>query len=625
MGPRMSTLVGSRLDKYEIQSEVGHGGMAVVYRGIDTVLSREVAVKVLHPHMAGREESRARLRREALTVAKLRHENILEIYDYSGENAAESYLVTEFIHGMTLREWLDTRWRPRPALAALVVHRLCVALGHAHKFGIVHRDIKPENVMIRSDGCLKLMDFGIAQMVDHQKLTMTGQLLGSPAYMAPELISGKPIDARTDLFAVGVMLYQLSTGELPFSGRNPHEVLARIADAEFTRPGAICSLVDDELEAVIERALAREPERRYQSAEDLARELERYLGEVGVAASQEEVTAYFTDPERYVDQLDKRVCTALMTRAEASTRAGHSARAIRLLGRVLELERDQKQAKQMLSRLRTRERTIRRIALGGAVLVGTAGVSGGVVFLSMMPPPAEELGALDEAPTPSAPRPVIPREPEKRPPAVSDPGPPADQPTPPSTPRDPPGDPPGVRKTLPRPGDPTKTNPRPVPSGAVTCRVRVEGIPVPMLPDYTLGIGGQEVQLKGDLGEFPITGERVTIRLLGQRYGGYKDVSRETCAAGTVVVLAATPRPAQIEFINYPPDTTVRCVSGPCPIVTPHLLASAKYPPVRLGDQVEARLTFEVKAPGHVTKQMSFSVHPGVNKPEPINLAENPR
>ena len=108
------SLVGTKLDKYEIQSEVGHGGMAGVYRGLDTVLSREVAIKVLHPHMAAREESRARLRREALTVARLRHENILEIYDYSGENAAESFLVTEFIHGMTLREWLDTRWRPRP-------------------------------------------------------------------------------------------------------------------------------------------------------------------------------------------------------------------------------------------------------------------------------------------------------------------------------------------------------------------------------------------------------------------------------------------------------------------------------------------------------------------------------
>ncbi|HEY0135761.1 MAG TPA: serine/threonine-protein kinase, partial [Nannocystis sp.] len=405
----MSNLVGTKLDKYEIQSEVGHGGMAVVYRGLDTVLNREVAVKVLHPHMAAREESRARLRREALTVARLRHENILEIYDYSGENAVESFLVTEFIHGMTLREWLDTRWRPRPALAAMVVHRLCVALGHAHKIGIVHRDIKPENVMIRSDGCLKLMDFGIAQIIDHQKLTMTGQLLGSPAYMAPELISGKPIDARTDLFAVGIMLYQLATGALPFSGRNPHEVLSRIADAEYPKACTVCPLVDDELEAIIAKALAREPDLRYQSAEDFARELERYLEEVGIPASQEEVIGYFIDCDRYVDQLDKRVCTTLMTRAETAARAGHSARAIRLLGRVLELEKDQKQAKSMLSRLRTRERTVKRLMVGAAAVGLTALGSGAGVLWYMTPPDIENLPRADERvvpdlrPTPSTP------------------------------------------------------------------------------------------------------------------------------------------------------------------------------------------------------------------------------
>src|SRR5690606_20605581 len=128
------------------------------------------------------------------------------------------------------------RWRPHPALAALVIHRLCVALAHAHRSDVVHRDIKPENVMSREDACRKLMDFGIAQIIDHQKLTMPGQLLGSPAYMAPELISGRPLDARTDLFSVGIMLYQMAAGMLPFSGRNPHEVLSRIADAEYPRP-----------------------------------------------------------------------------------------------------------------------------------------------------------------------------------------------------------------------------------------------------------------------------------------------------------------------------------------------------------------------------------------------------
>src|SRR5207237_8734214 len=135
-------LAGTQLDKYDMLEEVGHGGMAVVYRGRDRVLEREVAVKVLHPHLADREESRERLRREAIAVAKLRHENILEIFDYSGTGTAESYIVTEFIHGPTLRDWMDVDYQPRPAIAAMIVHRLALALSCAHKGAIVHRDIK---------------------------------------------------------------------------------------------------------------------------------------------------------------------------------------------------------------------------------------------------------------------------------------------------------------------------------------------------------------------------------------------------------------------------------------------------------------------------------------------------
>ena len=139
----MPNLAGTQIGKYDMLEEVGHGGMAVVYRGMDRVLKREVAVKVLHPHLADRQESRARLEREAIAVAKLRHENILEIFDYSGPEAEASYIVSEFIHGMTLKRWVDERLDPRPAVAALIVHRLCQALQHAHRSGIVHRDIKP--------------------------------------------------------------------------------------------------------------------------------------------------------------------------------------------------------------------------------------------------------------------------------------------------------------------------------------------------------------------------------------------------------------------------------------------------------------------------------------------------
>jgi serine/threonine-protein kinase len=186
--------------------------MAVVYKATDTSLQREVAVKVLHPHLASHDEARRRFEREAQAVAKLRHENILEIFDYSGKESSESYIVTEFIRGRTLKGFMTEHTLGYPEIAAMITAEVCRALSHAHALGVLHRDVKPENIMIRDDGVLKLTDFGIAQIVDAQRMTVTGQLLGSPAYMSPEHVEGKPLDFRTDVFSVGILLYQLSTG-----------------------------------------------------------------------------------------------------------------------------------------------------------------------------------------------------------------------------------------------------------------------------------------------------------------------------------------------------------------------------------------------------------------------------
>ena len=151
------------LQKYTLLEEVGQGGMAVVYRGLDTNLNREVAVKILHPHLAKDQESKQRFQREAHAVAKLRHDNILEIYDYSGLASDESYIVTEFIHGSTLKAFLSKTPMVHAEIAAMVIIEVCKALDHAHELNIIHRDIKPENIMIRADGRIKLTDFGISQ------------------------------------------------------------------------------------------------------------------------------------------------------------------------------------------------------------------------------------------------------------------------------------------------------------------------------------------------------------------------------------------------------------------------------------------------------------------------------
>ncbi|HVI92460.1 MAG TPA: serine/threonine-protein kinase, partial [Anaeromyxobacter sp.] len=180
--------------------------MAAVYRGRDTALDREVAVKLLHPHLASAPESRARFSREARAVARLSHPGIVEIYDYAGETAPESYLVTEFVRGRTLRAFAHEVGFGYPEIGALVGRALVDALVHAHSAGVIHRDLKPENVLVHEGErpALKLADFGIARILaSEERMTMTGALVGSPHHMAPEIVEGREADARSDLFSIG--------------------------------------------------------------------------------------------------------------------------------------------------------------------------------------------------------------------------------------------------------------------------------------------------------------------------------------------------------------------------------------------------------------------------------------
>src|SRR5687768_13475600 len=253
-------MVGRNIGRYRILEQLGQGGMSVVYKGLDTQLEREVAVKVLHPHLATKDESRRRLSREAKAVAKLRHPNILEVFDYAGEQAEDAYIVTEYIRGQTLRHYVNQAVFDPPELAAMVVFELASALAHAHELGVIHRDLKPENVMVRDDGVLKLMDFGIAKIIDRDdKMTMTGALVGSPAHMAPEIIEGEEAGAAADIFSLGTMLYSFATGKLPFTAPNTTATLKRILDGNYEDPRQVMPSVSDELAEIITTCLARQP------------------------------------------------------------------------------------------------------------------------------------------------------------------------------------------------------------------------------------------------------------------------------------------------------------------------------------------------------------------------------
>jgi tRNA A-37 threonylcarbamoyl transferase component Bud32 len=385
-------------ERYTLIEEVGQGGMAIVYRAQDEVLKREVAIKVLHQHLAGEPESRARLEREAQAVAKLRHDNILEIFDYSGLDSHTAYIVTEFIDGQTLKQFLNARAPGSPEVAALITSEICRALGHAHAAGVIHRDVKPENVMIRKDGLIKLMDFGIAQILDFQRMTVTGQLLGSPAYMAPEIIEGKPLDFRTDVFSVGILLYLLATGQLPFAGKNPHEVLRRICEGKFADPRGVKAGVDQALARIIARALARSPDDRYPDVALLGHELDAYLAEAGLTDVRAELRGYFADPIAYQAALPARLGPALADSAAAHLAAGRRVKAIELWNRVLAFDPHNATVNAALRRLegRRRAKTV-VVALGVAALF--AGVGSGL---------AHWLRARTAVPASFDPRPRVP-------------------------------------------------------------------------------------------------------------------------------------------------------------------------------------------------------------------------
>jgi len=601
----MPSLAGQKLDKYDMLEEVGHGGMAVVYRGHDTILDREVAIKVLHTHLADREESRLRLEREARTVAKLRHDNIVEIYDSSDpQEAASSYIVCEFIHGVTLRDWLDTRWVPRPVLAAMIAHRLCLPLEHAHSFGIVHRDIKPENVMIREDGCLKLMDFGIAQILDTQRLTTTGQLLGSPAYMAPELINGKPIDKRIDIFALGVMLYQLATNELPFAGRNPAQVLNRILEGDFKPPRLLNPKVDEDLEAIIAKALARDPKDRYQTASSFAHALEDYLVSLALEPTPEELAAYFNDPERYADDLDARVCRELMRQAARAMRDGHGARALRQLARVLEIEPDNKRAAAMLDKVRIRGKRLRQALLASGALGLTGTVIAGFLLLQPDPPRPDhldsaELTTREDAAADSYYIPSL--DPEAAPPADLGDG----------------GTETGETGAGADEGGRPTTTGGPPRASKVTCTVNVVDLPAALLSGGDYSISGPEI-------DQPLTGsnkveieiseqQRTTVRLSGASYAGSVVLDPQDCKKGIVRNLQAAPKPAVLVFqAGAIPQSNliVSCLSG-CSWEdrTAKSFPSLNFP----RGQTEMLVELEFKAPNYRSKRDSFKLTPGRN------------
>jgi len=266
-----------KIGRYQILEKIGGGGMGVVYKARDPNIGRLVALKVIKLSLDnGSEESkeiRERFRREAATAGVLQHNNIVTVYD-AGDDKGTPYLAMEYVEGETLDRLAEPGETLPIEKVNSIIRQVAEGLDYAHQKGVVHRDIKPANILVTKDGAAKIMDFGIARLSDSE-LTQRGVVMGSPSYMSPEQVTGKEVDGRSDLFSLGVVLYQLLTGDLPFPGENPTAISYRVVSEDPPSPSMVNPVVEPGYNYVVSKAMAKNPSDRYQSGREMARDLER--------------------------------------------------------------------------------------------------------------------------------------------------------------------------------------------------------------------------------------------------------------------------------------------------------------------------------------------------------------
>lgn len=262
---------------YEVVSELGRGGMGTVYRGYEPSLNRDVAIKVLAAHLAEDESVVARFLREAKSIAAISHPNITHVY-YTGKENDRPFFVMEYVAGSSLAEMIQEQERLAPRQSAELLLQAARGLAAAHDRGIIHRDIKPSNLMIDGDGTLKVTDFGIALAADFdEKLTQTGQFVGTSGYVSPEACKGQTVDPRSDIFSLGIVLYEMLAGETPFHDDSPLGMLVRVVEQDVPDVRKCNPGVDEGLMRILERMVEKDPDDRYQTCHELATALQEWL------------------------------------------------------------------------------------------------------------------------------------------------------------------------------------------------------------------------------------------------------------------------------------------------------------------------------------------------------------
>lgn len=302
----MEQYIGKMLDnRYEILECIGTGGMAMVYKARCHRLNRLVAVKILKPELARDADFRRRFHDESQAVAMLSHANIVSVYDVSHSDGL-NYIVMELIDGMTLKQYMQKRGVPLNWREALhFITQIVQALGHAHGRGIIHRDIKPHNVLVLRDGSVKVTDFGIAQLASVAQTTMTQEAIGSVHYISPEQARGSHVDCRTDIYSVGVVLYEMLTGRLPFEGDTPVNVAIQHINSIPIPPRELNPDIPPALEAITMKAMAHDLDQRYASADEMLEDLKEFRKNPNMVVNQEASQFDVVDEPTMVVSIDK--------------------------------------------------------------------------------------------------------------------------------------------------------------------------------------------------------------------------------------------------------------------------------------------------------------------------------
>ena len=285
-------------DEYEILEEIGSGGMATVFKAVQKTLDRPVAIKQLKRSYHADSQIVKRFERESRVAASLQHENIVHIYDYW--KRPHYAIVMEYVDGTDLAGIIEKTGALPADVGIMIAIQVCSALEYAHMRGLIHRDIKPSNIMVKRNGEVKLMDFGIAHTRNLEAITMPGTLIGTPAYMSPEQILGQPLDARSDIFSFGIVLYETLTGVKPFTDEETRAVTAKIMKDGFTSPRRVNSAIPCGVQRIIKKCLRKKPQRRYASMMDLEKKLgKRLAGRTTKAASLLRISDYLVSREGF--------------------------------------------------------------------------------------------------------------------------------------------------------------------------------------------------------------------------------------------------------------------------------------------------------------------------------------